>query len=114
MKVEELTEFKKDLQRLARRYRSLPEDVNVVKKVVAVSPGNRPPFTYPVSVPEIGECSFLSIRIACKSIKGKGLNSNLRIVYAWFKQENRIVLTEIYLADDKKREDKKRILHNFA
>jgi hypothetical protein len=41
------------------------------------------------------------------------LNSGLRLIYAHFKEEQRIVFIEIYHKVDKEGEDRDRILENF-
>lgn len=42
----ELDEYKKDLKSLTKKYRSLPEDLDVVKQVLFVIPNERPPFSF--------------------------------------------------------------------
>jgi hypothetical protein len=44
-------------------------------------------------------------KIACKSLKGKGVNSGLRLIYALFKVEQKITFIEIYHKNDKDSED---------
>jgi hypothetical protein len=46
MTFDELDSFKKDLKKLLRKYRSLPEDLDTIRKVLKVEPGERPPFSY--------------------------------------------------------------------
>ena len=46
MTFDELAEFKKDLKTLLKKYRTLNEDLDVVKKVLGISPGERPPFSF--------------------------------------------------------------------
>ena len=41
-------------------------------------------------------------KIACRALKGRGVNSGLRLIYAWFETENRIVFMEIYHKNEKK------------
>ncbi len=35
-------------------------------------------------------------KIACKSLKGRGVNSGLRLIYAHFEAEQRIVFIELF------------------
>lgn len=42
MTFEELAEFKKDLKNLLKKYRTLNDDLEVVKKVLEVMPNERP------------------------------------------------------------------------
>jgi hypothetical protein len=46
MKFEELAEFKLDLKILIKKYRTLQQDLVVVKMVFEILPDERPPFSY--------------------------------------------------------------------
>jgi mRNA-degrading endonuclease RelE of RelBE toxin-antitoxin system len=113
MIFEELAEYKKDLKRLIKKYRSLNEDLYVVKKVLKVNPSERPPFSYRISNLETESCVIKVKKIACKSLKGRGVNSGLRLIYAHFEEEERIVFIELYHKNDKANEDRERILKYF-
>jgi hypothetical protein len=52
-------------------------------------------------------------KFACRSLKGKGAKSGIRVVYAHFEKEKRIELIEIYYKEDKENEDKNRILRYY-
>ncbi len=52
-------------------------------------------------------------KFACRSLKGKGAKSGLRVIYAHFEEEKRIELIEIYYKEDKENEDKTRILKYY-
>ena len=45
MKFEALAEFKVDVKSLLKKYRTLEDDLAVVKKVLQVLPDERPPFS---------------------------------------------------------------------
>ena len=113
MKIAELEEYKKDLKGLSKKYKTLPEDMEIVKKVLRVNPGEKPPFSFRVSGLSIETCIIKVKRIASKSFKGKGGNSGFRLLYAYYKNEKRIVLIELYHKSKKAIEDKKRILSHF-
>ena len=49
MNFEELNEFIKDMNKLRKKYRSLDEDLEVVRKVLRVEPNERPPFSFRIS-----------------------------------------------------------------
>lgn len=110
---EELPEYKKDLKSLLKRYRTLEDDLQVVKKVLVISPEERPPFSFRIDNLGIETCIIKVKKIACKAFKGRGVNSGLRLVYALFKENKRIVFIELYHKNDKETEDKQRILKNF-
>lgn len=114
MKIEELPEYKKELKALLKRYRTLSDDMMVVKQVLEVFPDERPPFSFRIDNLGIETCVIKVKKIACKALKGRGVNSGLRLVYAWFPKERRMVFIELYHKNDKENEDRQRILDNFG
>ena len=110
---EELAEYHKDLKQLLKKFRSLSDDVAELKKVLAVEPDAAPPFSYRIEGLGITTCVIKVKKIACRSLKGRGVNSGLRLVYAWFEIEKKIVMVEIYHKNDKDVEDRVRIKINF-
>ena len=113
MTFEELTEFKKDLKNLLKKYRSLNDDLDVVKQVLTIAPEARPPFSFRIDNLSLETCVIKVKKIACKTLKGRGVNSGLRLIYAYFKEEGKIVFIEIYHKNDKETEDNQRIMDNF-
>ena len=113
MTFEELSEYKKDLKNLAKKYRTIEDDVAVVKSVLEIFPDARPPFSYRIDNLGIETCVIKVKKIACRSLKGRGANSGLRLIYAHFEKENKITLVELYHKNDKEMEDRQRILENF-
>ncbi|HSZ34197.1 MAG TPA: hypothetical protein VK772_12855 [Puia sp.] len=113
MNFEELPEYKKDLKNLLKKYRTLTEDMEVVKKVLTVSPNERPPFSFRVDGLSIKTCVIKIKKIACRSLKGRGVNSGFRLIYAFFEEESKIIFVEIYFKADKENEDRERILNHF-
>lgn len=113
MTFDELNEFKKDLKRLLKKYRSLEDDLETMKKVLKLEPKERPPFSFRIDGLGIETCVIKVKKMACKSLKGKGVNTGLRLVYAHFEEEQRIVMVELYHKSKKENEDMERILNNF-
>lgn len=113
MNFDELAEFKKDLKGLLKKYKTLHEDLNVVRKVLEVVPDERSPFSF--QIPNLGleTCIIKVKKIACKALKGKGVNSGLRLIYAYFPNDEKIIFIELYHKNDKEVEDRKRIQENF-
>jgi len=109
----ELPEFRKDLKSLLKKYRTLNEDMEVVKQVLATAPDARPPFSFRIDNLDLESCVIKVKKIACKALKGRGVSSGLRLIYAHFAAEERIVLIELYHKGDKENEDRDRILNNF-
>ncbi len=52
-------------------------------------------------------------KFACKSLKGKGAASGMRIIYAYYEKENKIELIEIYYKGEKDKENRERILNHY-
>lgn len=113
MIIEELGEYQKDLKKLSKKYRTLPDDIEIVKKVLLVNPKERPPFSYRIDNLGIETCIIKVKKVASKSFKGKGVNSGFRLIYAHYEQEDRIVMIELFHKSDKENEDKNRINNNF-
>ena len=113
MIFDELTEFKKDLKTLLKKYRTLNDDLDVVKKVLEIFPDERPPFSFRIDNLGLKTCIIKIKKIACKSLKGRGVNSGLRLVYAYFQIEEKIVFIELYHKNNKDNEDRQRITDNF-
>jgi len=125
MEFDELAEFKKDLKKLSKRYKSLKDDLEIIRKVLKVNPNARPPFSFKIDGLGITDCVIKVKRIACKSLKGKGVNTGLRLIYAHIKKrmdevegveteiEEKIIFVELYHKNDKANEDKVRILKYF-
>lgn len=113
MTFDELVEFKKDLKSLLKKYKTLNDDLGVVKKVLEVTPQERPPFSFRIDNLGMETCVIKVKKIACKALKGRGVNSGLRLIYAHFEEEQKITFIELYHKNDKENEDKQRILKNF-
>jgi mRNA-degrading endonuclease RelE of RelBE toxin-antitoxin system len=109
----ELSEFKKDLKILFKKYQTLNDDLEVVKRVLAVIPDERPPFSFRIDNLGLETCIIKVKKIACKALKGRGVNSGLRLIYAHFPNEQKITFIELYHKNEKEKEDKTRILDNF-
>ena len=113
MTFDELTEFKKDLKNLLKKYRTLNDDLDVVKRVLEFTPDERPPFSFRIDNLDLETCIIKVKKIACKALKGRGVNSGLRLIYAHFPDEQKITFIELYHKNDKENEDKTRITENF-
>ena len=110
---DELSEFEKDLKNLLKKFRTLNDDLEVVKQDLNDEPGESPPFSFRINGLGIETCVIKVKKIACKALKGRGVNSGLRLIYAHFEAEGKITFVELYHKNDKENEDKRRILNNF-
>jgi mRNA-degrading endonuclease RelE of RelBE toxin-antitoxin system len=53
-------------------------------------------------------------KFACRSLKGRGVQSGIRVIYTYFEEQDKIELIEIYHKGDKENEDRERILKHYA
>jgi len=116
--VRRLPEFDKELKRLQKKFKSLEEDLQVfvknqLKLFHKLGIDNRGC----VRIPGLGISSPLIYKVrkfACRSLKGKGAASGIRIIYAYYPQEDIIEFIEIYYKGDKNNEDRGRIVRKYG
>lgn len=112
-KLNRHTEFERDLKKLLKRFPSLHEDLESFTKTQLVlfhkhNIDNHGIFPIPalgITKPQI----FKAKKFACKSLKGKGANSGIRIIYAYYPDEDLIEFIEIYYKGDQPIESRERI-----
>lgn len=103
MNFNELLEFTKEFKRLAKKYKSLPDDLEEFKRVIAAVPlGNNKHFNVII---KNEKCAVVKARLFCRYLKG----SSLRIIYAFHRQSNNVDCIEIYFKGEKENEDRERI-----
>lgn len=113
IEFDELSEYKKDLKRLLKKYRTLKEDLEVVKLDLNDEPGESPPFSFRIDNLGLETCIIKVKKIACKALKRRGVNSGLRLIYAHFPNEQKITFVELYHKNEKENEDQKKITDLF-
>ncbi len=87
--------------------------MNEVRVILKKKPDERPPFSFRINNLGLETCVIKVKKIACKSLKGRGVNTGLRLVYAYFPEEQKITFIELYHKNEKENEDRKRITDNF-
>ncbi len=106
-------EFEKNMKKLRKRFRTLDEDIeNLIKSALVPFHKQSSDYGGIVVVSDLGieEPKIYKVRkFTCRALKGKGNQTGIRIIYAYFKDEDRIEFVEIYFKGDKKIEDRKRI-----
>lgn len=115
--IEQLDKFKKDLKKLLKRFPSLGEDLDSLVKAQLVvfhklNVDNHGIFAIDhltISNPRI----FKVKKFACKSLRGKGVYSGMRLIYAYFPIEDKIEFIEIYYKGDQEKEDRDRIKNYY-
>jgi mRNA-degrading endonuclease RelE of RelBE toxin-antitoxin system len=116
--ISRLPEFDKDMRKLLRRFKTLEDDLRVFIKnelnlYHKIRIDNKGVFQVPglkIESPKI----YKAKKFACRSLKGKGVQSGIRVIYAYFEEQDRIELIEIYHKGDKENEDRERILKYYA
>jgi mRNA-degrading endonuclease RelE of RelBE toxin-antitoxin system len=105
--------FKKDLKKLLKRFRSLEDDLKVFidiqlklfHKIKQDNGGIKQITGLKKEYPRV----YKATKFACKSLKGKGGKSGIRLIYAYFEEEDIIEFIEMYYKGDQENEDSQRI-----
>ena len=109
----ETNEFRKDLKRLLRRFRSLKDDLETVKKAAIELyhvRGIDNLSIFQITGLNTAEIQIYKIKkFACKALKGKGAASGIRVIYAWHVKTSAVDFIEIYYKGDQGNEDRERI-----
>ena len=95
--------FRKEFDRLARKFRSLPEDLERLKNVIALNPIGTG--QHRIVLHQSRKVSIVKGHLFCKSLR----RDSLRIVYAYHEDLITILWIEVYHKADKENEDRKRI-----
>ena len=112
-----LLEFEKDLKKLLKRFRALEADLDIFIKTELnlhhkLGIDNKGIFQIPglsFHEPKV----FKAKKFACRSLKGSGVQSGIRVIYSYFEKMDKIELVEIYYKGDKEKEDRERILRHY-
>ena len=115
--IVKLPEFEKDLKKLRKRFPTIDEDLETMLKfqlklthILKIDNQG----TFPIEGIGIKNRTFYKVRkFACRSLKGKGSRSGIRVIYTLIEEENRIELIEIYYKQDKVNEDRHRIYMHY-
>jgi hypothetical protein len=115
--IARLPEFSRDLKRLVKRFRTLEEDLATLLEAQLVlfhklGVDNNGVFEIP-GMPFREPRIYKAKKFACRALKGRGANSGLRLIYAYFEGGDKIELIEVYFKGDKENEDRGRILRYY-
>ena len=117
-RVDRLSEFDRDIKKLRKRYRTIDDDLGMLidtllfayHKITTKVDGVR-------RIDDLGDTRLPVYKVkkfACRSLKGKGVRTGLRLIYAFDADRDCIELIEIYIKADKETEDRKRIKENYV
>jgi len=105
--------FQKDLKRLLKKFQTLEEDLETAKRNAIElyhlkNINNRSVFP----IPDFCNETILVCKIkkfACKALKGRGVMSGIRVIYAYHIVASKVEFIEIYFKGEKENEDRERI-----
>jgi hypothetical protein len=98
------SEARKEFKKLAKKYKTLHEDIAVFEKVLTSYPtGYGKNFAV---LSDYSNVTVVKARILSRSLKGA---PTMRVVYAYYPSANQVVYIKFYLKSDKDREDRQRM-----
>ena len=113
IEVRQTAQFEREMRALTRKFRTLPDDFQVLLRasiqpfhVLRIDNGGIE------RISRVGktEIEFYKVtKFACKTLKGRGAKSGLRVIYAYYPEEPLIEFIEIYFKGDKPNHDHARI-----
>jgi len=104
-------EFDKDFKKLLKRFRTLAEDFEILKKY-HIETFHEHGIPGPLPMPGFCSGEFQSYKVrkfACKSLKNRGSNSGLRVIYVYNQLSKEITFIEMYFKGDQENEDRGRL-----
>lgn len=115
--IDYLPEFEKDFKRLSKKFRTLEEDfktfintqLNLFHKKGIDNKGVVLISGIGIPNPKI----YKARKFTCRSLKGRGVDSGIRVIYAYWEEEDKLEFIEIYFKGDKENEDRDRILTHY-
>jgi len=115
--VRRLREFQRDMKRLKKRYPTLESDLETLIDTLLFLHHKVNPHPEVRRISDLGATTLPIYKVrqfACRSLRGKGGRTGLRLTYAWDAGSDAITLIEIYIKSDKDNEDRARILSHFS
>lgn len=96
--------FQKELKKLKKRYRSLPEDLKILEKLILKFPEGEDSRHCNALKKEAHRC-ICKRRMMCRAVKG----SEFRVVYFYDGKALELLYLEIYFKGDKPTQNSKRV-----
>ncbi|KKR29911.1 MAG: hypothetical protein A3A96_01340 [Candidatus Zambryskibacteria bacterium RIFCSPLOWO2_01_FULL_39_39] len=105
--------FDKDLKRLAKKFPSLLEDLGLVKRA-AIELFHLKKIDNHAVFPIPDFCSdtyqvFKIKKFACRSLKGRGVKSGIRVIYFFHIQKLEVIFIEMYFKSEQENENRLKI-----
>ena len=110
----ETDSFLRGLKKLQKKFSTLDEDLKVAKtnaiELYHIQNVDNH-CVFPIPGLKIEKPKILKLKkFACKALKGRGVKSGIRIIYAFYQETLIVEFIEIYFKGDKENEDKQRIV----
>jgi hypothetical protein len=113
-KIERLPEFEKDVRKLAKKFRTIEEDLETFTRAqlagyhkIGLDSGGI--YRIP-ELPSSAAVVYKAKKFACKSLPGTGCQSGMRVIYAYVEEADQIIFIQLYYKGRVKNEDRKRIV----
>ena len=111
IRYRETSTFKKSWKKLVKRFTTLPNDLETVKEAAIElmhihGIDNQSVYKIQGVSSESFDC-YIVKKFACKSLKGRGARSGIRLTYVFDPVKNIVYFVEIYYKSDQAVEDKK-------
>lgn len=119
MNFSEVSEFEKDVKRLSKKWRSIPDDIEAAKlhilplyvnldKGVSVEQYRRAFFTGKTATILQSSDNFEVVKIRL-DVESLGRSDKVRLVFIAIRKSSTILFVELFAKNDKSREDMRRI-----
>lgn len=116
--IREVDEFRKDFKKLVKKFRTLNDDLETfITNQLELSHKLNIDNKGVVMIADLGieyPKIYKARKFSCKTLKGKGAASGIRIIYAYYENEDSIEFIEIYYKGEKKNEDRERICKYYG
>ncbi len=113
IKYEETFEFQKDFKKYSKKFKTLTGDLEIAKRNAIElfhirKIDNQSVFLIPnFCSKELQICKVK--KFSCRALKGRGIKSGIRVIYAFFPKILKVDFIEMYYKGDKNMEDRGRI-----
>jgi len=111
----ETEEFVRDFKKLLKKFSSLTEDLEVNKQYrIELFHCKEIDSRSIFEIQGVGNSDKLKFfkvkKFQCRNLKGRGARSGIRVIYAYFPAEQKIVFIEIYFKANQRNENRQRII----
>ena len=109
----EADNFKRSFKKLSKKFRTLPDDLEVAKKnAIELLHLHDIDNQSIILIPGYDHKKFQIYKLrkfACRALKGKGVMSGIRVIYAHDRDSQMVTFIEIYFKSNQANEDKSKI-----